>query len=186
MKNKQYIYWKNQIEQWNIGKSTTTYLSHSTRERGAIHNIWTNAGLNRISIMKACIKAKLLSGTYILQQSQSKFKKGHVSATCLMCNDGVEDTPHFLVKCSSLEQIRQPFINKISRLFNTVDKELYNSISKNDIKLTQMLLDITSPTIPMRFQTEDLIDEVESLTRGLCFALHHERCRLLDIAVRHF
>ena len=67
-----------------------------------------------------------------------------------------------------------------------MDKELHKSVYKNDIKFTQLLLDVTSPTLPMRFQTDELIREVESLTRGLCFALHHERCRLLEIAVRPY
>jgi hypothetical protein len=48
----------------------------------------------------------------------------------------IEDTPHFLIKCLSLEQTRQPFIDKIKALLNTVDKELYKSIYKNDIELT--------------------------------------------------
>jgi hypothetical protein len=50
-----------------------------------------NAGMNRIAIMKASTKAKLLSGTYILQQTQSKFKKRQISAICLMCNSDIED-----------------------------------------------------------------------------------------------
>jgi hypothetical protein len=83
----------------------------------------------------------------------------------------------------SLERTRQPFIDKIKALLNTVDKKLYKSIYKNDIRLTQLILDVTSPTLPMRFQTDELIHEIESLTRGLCFALHHEHCRLLDIAL---
>ena len=103
-----------------------------------------------------------------------------------MCNSDIEDTPHFLIKCPSLERTRQPFIDKIKTLLNTVDKELYKSIYKNDIRLTHLILDVTSPTLPMRFQTDELIHEIESLTRGLCFALHHERCRLLDIAVRPY
>jgi hypothetical protein len=157
-----------------------------TKENGAVHNVWKNAGMNRIAIMKANTKAKLLSGTYILQQTQSKFKKRQISAICLMYNNDVEDTPHFLMKCPSLERTRQSFIDKINALLNTVDKELYKSVYKNDIKFTQLILDVTSPTLPMRFQTDELIREVESLTRGMCFALHHERCRLLEIAVRPY
>jgi hypothetical protein len=69
-----------------------------------------------------------------------------------MCNSDVEDTPHFLMKCPSLERTRQPFIDKINAVLNTctVDKELYKSVYKNDIKVTQLLLDVTSPTLPMR------------------------------------
>ena len=175
-----------QIEQWFVGKSTIRYLIPRTKENGTVHNVWKNAGMHRIAIMKASTKAKLLSGTYILQQTQSKSKKRQISAICLMCNSDIEDTPHFLIKCPSLERTRQPFIDKIKALLNTVDKELYKSIYKNDIRLTQLILDVTSPTLPMRFQTDELIHEIESLTRGLCFALHHERCRLLDIAVRPY
>jgi hypothetical protein len=43
-----------------------------------------------------------------------------------MCNSDIEDTPHFLIKCLSLEQTRQPFIDKIKALLNTVDKELFH------------------------------------------------------------
>jgi hypothetical protein len=127
-------------------------LNPRTKENGAVHNVWKNAGMNRIAIMKASTKVKLLSGTYILQQTQSKFKKRQISAICLMCNSDVEDTPHFLMKCPSLERTRQPFIDKINAVLNTctVDKELYKSVYKNDIKVTQLLLDVTSPTLPMR------------------------------------
>jgi hypothetical protein len=47
-----------------------------------------------------------------------------------MCNSDVEDTPHFLMKCPSFERTRQPFIDKINALLNTVDKELYKSVYK--------------------------------------------------------
>ena len=90
-----------------------------TKENGDVHNVWKNAGMNRIAIMKASTKAKLISGTYILQQTQSKFKKRQISAICLMCNRDVEDTPHFLMKCLSLKRIRQPFIDKINALLNS-------------------------------------------------------------------
>jgi hypothetical protein len=73
------------------------------------------------------------------------------------------------IPMSIMEQTRQPFIDKIKALLNTVDKELYESIYKNDIELTQLILDVTSSTLPMRFQTNELIHEIESLTRGLCF-----------------
>ena len=128
IKNKIYEYWKMQIKLWSVGKSTIRYLNPRTKENEAAHNVWENAGMNRIAIMKASTKAKLLSGTYILQQTQSKFKKRQISAICLMFNNDVEDTPHFLMKCPSLERTRQPFIDKISAVLNTVDTDLYKSI----------------------------------------------------------
>jgi hypothetical protein len=73
-----------------------------------------------------------------------------------MCSSDIEDTPHFLIKCPSLERTRQPFIDQIKALLNTVDNELYKSIYKNDIRITQLILDVTSPTLPMRYQTDEL------------------------------
>jgi hypothetical protein len=42
-----------QIEQWSAGKSTIRYLIPRTNENGTVHNVWKNAGMNRIAIMKA-------------------------------------------------------------------------------------------------------------------------------------
>jgi hypothetical protein len=46
-----------QIEQWSAGKSTIRYLIPRTKENGTVHNVWKNAGMNRIAIMKASTKA---------------------------------------------------------------------------------------------------------------------------------
>jgi hypothetical protein len=54
-----------QIEQWSVGKSTLRYLIPRTKENGTVHNVWKNAGMNRIAIMKASTKAKLLSPLHI-------------------------------------------------------------------------------------------------------------------------
>ena len=75
IKNKIYEYWKMQIELWSVGKSTIRYLNPRTKENEAAHNVWENAGMNRIAIMKASTKAKLLSGTYILQQTIVEIQK---------------------------------------------------------------------------------------------------------------
>ena len=61
-----------ELHVWYVGKSTIRYLNPRTKENGAVHNVWKNAGMNRIAIMKASTKAKLLSGTYILQQTVEK------------------------------------------------------------------------------------------------------------------
>jgi hypothetical protein len=79
IKNKIHEYWKMQIEQWSAGKSTIRYLIPRTNENGTVHNVWKNAGMNRIAIMKASTKAKLLSGTYILQQTVEIQKETNLS-----------------------------------------------------------------------------------------------------------
>ena len=50
-----------------------------------MHNVWASTRLDCTSIMKANIKARLLSGVYTLQSNRSKYD---VSATCPMRMDG--------------------------------------------------------------------------------------------------
>jgi hypothetical protein len=79
------------IRKWGVSSISLLHIKHIAEiyENGTVHNVWKNAGMNRIAIMKASTKAKLLSGTYILQQTQSKFKKRQISAICLMCNSDI-------------------------------------------------------------------------------------------------
>jgi hypothetical protein len=59
---------------------------------GSVHNVWASTGLDCTSIMKANIKARLLSGVYILESNRSRFNKYEVSATCPMYMVDIEDT----------------------------------------------------------------------------------------------
>ena len=52
-----------------------------------------------MAIKKAGFKAKLMTGTYVLQSNRAKFNQYSVDPTCLLCGDDAEDMIHFLLKC---------------------------------------------------------------------------------------
>jgi hypothetical protein len=58
------------------------------------------------------------------------------------------------------------------------------NIVNNDELFIQLILDVTSPCIPMVFQWSTALYNIEALTRGFCFAFHKERCRRMEIMVR--
>ena len=66
-----------------------------------------------MAIEKAGIKARLMTGTYVLQSNRAKFNQYSVYQTCLLCDDDPEDQEHFLLKCHSLSETRDPFIEMI-------------------------------------------------------------------------
>ena len=68
-----------------------------------------------MAIRKADIKARLMTGTYVLQSNRTKFNQNKVNPICLLCEVEPEDQEHFLLRCQSLLEIRDPFIKKIKR-----------------------------------------------------------------------
>ena len=65
-----------------------------------------------MAIKKAGIKARLMTGTYVLQSNRAKFNKYKVDPTCTLCGDGPEDQEHFLLRCRSLSETCHPFNRK--------------------------------------------------------------------------
>ena len=52
---------------------------------------------------KAGVKCRLLTRTYSLQADRAKFSRGRESDMCNLCKISHEDTRHFLLECSYLE-----------------------------------------------------------------------------------
>ena len=69
-----------------------------------------------MAIKKAGFKAKLMTGTYVLQSNRAKFNQYSVNQTCLLCGDDTEDMIHFLLKYQSLSETCDQFMEKISSI----------------------------------------------------------------------
>jgi pyruvate-formate lyase len=57
---------------------------------------------------------KLVTDTYMLQYHQDKFSHKENAGFCQICNDGVEDIEHFILKCKPLDEVRQ---NKYAKVY---------------------------------------------------------------------
>ena len=124
---------------------------------------------NPRQVSRACIKSMVLTQTYPLLDSRFKMKKSNTDI-CPLCQEGTEDTEHFLVKCRSLKGVRANYSGKITYLLPT---EL-------SISLTQALLD---SNILMRTHPGEKIDmeQVEKTSRDMIFALHLKRTDMMKI-----
>ena len=100
---------------------------------------------------------------------------------CVLCKDGDEDRNHFILKCRTLDNVTTVFITKLKDILLKLD--MYDYILGNRL-LLQLIQDLTHPSILMKLQDDDVRCKIESISRSLCFALHRERCSLLDIQIK--
>ena len=59
-----------------------------------------------------------MTGTYVLQSVRAKFGQYTVDPTCLLCDENPEDHKHFLMRCRSLSESRDPFIKTIKSVLS--------------------------------------------------------------------
>ncbi len=86
--------------------------------------MWPTKGC---AIVRASIRVKFISWSYILQANRAAFNQHKVSEICLMCGQGPEDLPHFITECPTLESKRKPHIDNIKRLCMKLEISLPNA-----------------------------------------------------------
>jgi hypothetical protein len=66
----------------DIGKSSFSLLSTTSLEMGKTHIVWDSINNSVRDVRKAITKARMLTGTYMLQTLKSKFNQAEVDPTC--------------------------------------------------------------------------------------------------------
>ena len=180
--NKINAYWVDKIKLEASEKSSLRFLNTQKYEIGEVHYVWKNAGFNLMAIKKAGMKARLMTGTYVLQSNRAKFNQYSVNPTCLLCGEDPEDLEHFLLKCRALTVIRDPFMEKTICLLNDYlgIKEQQN-ITRDLNLLVALILDCTAVDLNLcETQRDDFLSKFESVARGMCYALHCKRTITLN------
>ena len=96
-------------------------------------------------VQKASWKARLMSGTYMLQATRARLYQHQVDPTRLCCCKEPENVEHFLLRCESLTQVRNPFLGKnYQSLQKYVGVGHFNRIKSSDTVLTTTILDCTT------------------------------------------
>jgi hypothetical protein len=144
-------------------------------EIGKIHNIWKSCGSDLFAVKRACVKSKIVCGTYTLQADRARFNGLKTTSRCPLCFKEPEDTKHFLLKCIILSDTRSKFIKKLRDLLELkLLKLLVFELFECDDNLLQLIVDCTK----FHFLNE-LYTDIERLTSSMCFALHLKRSKLI-------
>jgi DNA-directed RNA polymerase specialized sigma54-like protein len=98
-------YWTTKLQQDCQSKSSLSLLSTTSLEMGKTHIVW--------DVRKAITKARMLTGTYMLQTLKSKFNQAEVDPTCPICRLETETMTHVITNCPVYNEIRKEYFVKI-------------------------------------------------------------------------
>jgi hypothetical protein len=66
-------------------------------------------------VKKAQIKARLLTGTYLLQSDMQRFSKEKDEQKCELCQIEQENMEHFLLRCPAFNEKRKITLSKLKQ-----------------------------------------------------------------------
>ena len=110
---------------------------------------------DKLDFYGASLKFKARSNTLPLDNRLSSWVVDN-DGTCTLCNNGCEDTKHFMLSCQSLRAIRDNELHKLQiNLRQSGFTYVWNffTLSDNDIKLCLMLGSKCMTFIPMTYNT---------------------------------
>ena len=171
-------YWEKSIVKEARSKSTLRYLNLENFQIGRVHKLWSSANYNQQSVHKASVQVKLSVGAYILQRNKARFNQFQVSKVCPLCDRDVESTEHFLLRCDELQRVRDPFVHQIMLLLESSVNTTGRDWTGED--MVQLILDPSILLSWCKVEDESALDQLFSITRSLCYALHVKRSALLD------
>ena len=107
-------YWTDKILADAAEKTSLKCMNTQEYSIWQVQLVWCDAGNDIMSVQKAGWKARLMTGTYMLQAAHARFNQHHrqVDPTCLLCCKESEKVKHFLLRCESLTEVRNQFLDK--------------------------------------------------------------------------
>ena len=97
-------FWTKQLVSDIKTKKTLKYLSCYNLSVDNTHLVWRTVDNSVMDVRKAVVKARILTGTYILQKNRQTFSNGTVSSECRHCHLEEEDLLHLVSRCPAFLQ----------------------------------------------------------------------------------
>ena len=159
-------------------KKTLKYLSVRGLRIGRTHLVWQN--LESVSaVRKGVVKARFLTGVYILQSSRHVFSNRTVDPNCRLCQLEEEDIRHVVTRCPAFHSIRTLTINQ---LMNLVVGNSNISVWNSHFREWESFLRIIICPDNIRHMVPELstvINSVEELSRDFFYKTHTKRLFLM-------
>ena len=145
---------------------------------GVTHTVWESAANNVHDIRRSVTKVRMMTGVYMLQSTKARFNQYSVDETCPLCRLGPEDLPHVLLRCPALAEIRDSSLKDI-RVFLASQFGQQFWASRSRTELVKILLDSHNlMSLQGARVAEEVLLQLEALSRRYCFRLHAKRLQL--------
>ena len=166
-------YWYNKLFEGAKLKSSLKNINWNMRSRLEPHHVWTTVDPSTKDVQRAAVKARMITGTYMLQEQKAKFYHDQ-DASCPLCNQESETLEHFLLRCQRLDETRQSHLQQVREavIFGYTE-EIWDRLQTQE--LYQLILDCTFVGVLPTLPEGRVLESIESSTRRLCFAMHRAR-----------
>ena len=145
---------------------------------GKSNLIWNNVGNNTTDVKRGITKARMLTGVYMLQTTQSRFNQYEVEQMCPLCRLAAEDIHYMLLRCPALSEVRSALVSSIRQLLIS---HLGSSwwLTRSGPQIVRLCVDSAN----IKSQTQSAIEEcflerLEMLGRRFGHKLHIKRLQL--------
>ena len=160
--------WTNRLREDATTKSSLKYMDALNCDLAKPHSVWSATRNIAAERRKSIQKARLLTGSYLLQTNKAAFNQFKVDSTCPLCKSAPEDRQHLILECPALETVRTKRILKITSIIPQFD----NLDPDHKLKIV-----LDSHFYP--FMTCNRAD-LEDASRSLIFSLHCRRTSIIN------
>jgi hypothetical protein len=180
-------FWVMKLKRTAIEKSSLKHINLIYLSEGEPHPVWPEDA-PPVGILAASYRAKMLSGTYILQSTRAKFNQHEVDPICLLCREEEEDMIHFIVRCPALKAIRS---TKLKTEMLPVAEKLMITVPEEATEQCRFILNGGYPYHRQRDVSDTgrlsshvdfstLQKKLQKICSMLCYRLHMKRFELLS------
>lgn len=150
---------------------------------GFTHPVWDTVKSNRVDVIRAVVKVRILTGTYVLQVHRKKFRMdGVFDACCPLCCLEDEDIVHMLTRCPALSTVRTTYINELKQCIqSTLGSGEWARRIRDSNTLVQLIVDCRKLVPDVLPNNTEMLNVIESKTRLLCYKLHLKRLYLCNV-----
>ena len=141
------------------------------------HPVWDSVKSNRMDVTRVIIKARMLTGTYLLQTHRKKFNMDGVSdATCPLCCLEDEDIVHMLTRCPARSEVKSPHLDDLKRCLQcALGPHAWSDLVRDTGTLVQLIIECQKLAPDRIPEDRNLLNTIDSYTRLLCYKLHLKR-----------
>ena len=148
---------------------------------GSTHLVWNAVETSVPGVKKAIVKARVLTGTYILQKNNNKkqtFSNGTVDVVCRHCRLGEEDLLHLMSRCPAFYRIRQSTVISLRDIISRhVSPAVWSQHFRDWLFVFKTLVCVESllRTVP---ELKNCAEAIEQLSRDCFYKIHARKLQL--------
>ncbi|KAH3741334.1 hypothetical protein DPMN_048058 [Dreissena polymorpha] len=172
-------YWENTWRQELATQSSMKYLQVQHPVVDNPHNLWKAIRPKQHEVQRTEIKARLITGTFILQSNAKTYNKSEVSATCKLCGVDDETREHLLGSCSALSQLREENFTRLKAILS--DDNKFTTITQDFHMQIQIILDCTHSLLKDRvILSREQETDIERWSQAYCERLITHRAQIIS------